>query len=210
MQHQMVYEMLREKLIVGQLEPGKGISLRGISDMLKVGIMPARDAIRRLSAENALEVQPNRRVCVPRLTPARFDELMQARLALEPLCGARALPFVDGPRLQRMIDLDAEMNSNYRTGDAATYMLSNYRFHFELYRAGGAGVLLLLLESLWVQFGPFMRTIYDVVDEAEIIDKHQMALDAIRRRDAEALKVAIQADILDGIYLLRRTIPWES
>jgi DNA-binding GntR family transcriptional regulator len=55
-----------------------------------------------------------------------------------------------------------------------------------------------------------MRTIYDVVDEAEIIDKHQMALDAIRRRDAEALKVAIQADILDGIYLLRRTIPWES
>lgn len=210
MQHQQVYDMLREKLIVGQLEPGKSISLRGISDMLKVGIMPARDAIRRLSAENALEVQPNRRVCVPRLTPARFEELMQARLALEPLCGARALAFVDAARLQRMIDLDAEMNVNYRVGDASIYMLSNYRFHFELYRAGGAGVLLSLLESLWVQFGPFMRPIYDLVGEAEIIDKHQMALDAIKRRDAEALKVAIQADILDGMYLLRRTIVWDS
>lgn len=204
--HQQVYRTLREQLIIGNFHPGKSMSLRGISDMLGVGVMPCREAIRRLAAENALEVQQNRRVCVPHLTVARFEELMSARLALEPLCARRALPFVDGDRLERMIAHDETMNRNYKTGSADVYMLANYNFHFELYRAGNSDVLVPLLESVWVQFGPFMRTIYDVVEGAEIIDKHKMAIEAIRRNDADSLRTAIEADILDGMYLLRHTL----
>ena len=108
-----------------------------------------------------------------------------------------------------MIVHDAAMNDNYGVGSPDIYMLSNYRFHFELYRAGGSEVLVPLLESIWVQFGPFMRAIYDVVGTTDLTDKHRMAIDAIRRRDAEALRVAIEADILDGMYLLRRTLGTE-
>lgn len=204
--HQQVYRTLREQLIIGNFHPGKSMSLRGISDMLGVGVMPCREAIRRLAAENALEVQQNRRVCVPHLTVARFEELMSARLALEPLCAKRALPHVDAERLERMIAHDDTMNRNYKSGSADVYMLANYNFHFELYRAGASEVLVPLLESVWVQFGPFMRTIYDVVEGTAIIDKHKMAIEAIRRSDAEALRTAIEADILDGMYLLRHTL----
>ncbi|MEO9337601.1 GntR family transcriptional regulator [Mesorhizobium sp. SB112] len=204
--HQQVYQTLREHLITGRLSPGEAISLRSISEMLGVGMMPAREAIRRLAAENALEIQQNRRVCVPRLTLARFEELMQARVALEPLCASRALAHVDAARLERMIAYDDEINGSYDSGSADAYMLSNYRFHFELYRAGGSEVLVPLLESIWVQFGPFMRTVYDLVEKTDVIDKHRMAIDAIRRKDAEALKLAIHADILDGVYLLRQTL----
>jgi DNA-binding GntR family transcriptional regulator len=204
--HQQVYQTLREHLITGRLSPGEAISLRSISEMLGVGMMPAREAIRRLAAENALEIQQNRRVCVPRLTLSRFEELMQARVALEPICAARALAHVDAARLDRMIAYDNEINGSYDSGSADAYMLSNYRFHFELYRAGGSEVLVPLLESIWVQFGPFMRTVYDLVEKTDVIDKHRMAIDAIRRKDAEALKLAIHADILDGVYLLRQTL----
>lgn len=208
--HQQVYQTLREQLIIGNLHPGRSMSLRGISEMLGIGVMPCREAIRRLAAENALEVQQNRRVCVPRLTVSRFEELMSARLALEPLCARRALASIDADRLERMIAHDDVMNRNYSSGSADIYMLANYKFHFELYRAGGSDVLVPLLESVWVQFGPFMRTIYDVVEGAAIIDKHKMAIDAIRRGDGEALRVAIEADILDGMYLLRRTLGLEK
>jgi DNA-binding GntR family transcriptional regulator len=168
--------------------------------------MPAREAIRRLAAEHALEVQENRRVCVPTLTLGRLEELMEARLLLEPSCAARALPHVDDQRLARMVACDDAMNRNYGSGDAAAYMLANYQFHFELYRATQSNVFVPLLESLWVQFGPFMRRVYDVAQTAHVPDKHQMALEAIRRQDANALKVAIEADILDGLYLLRQTL----
>lgn len=45
-----------------------------------------------------------------------------------------------------------------------------------------------------------------MVEGTAIIDKHKMAIEAIRRSDAEALRTAIEADILDGMYLLRHTL----
>ena len=49
-----------------------------------------------------------------------------------------------------------------------------------------------------------MRRVYDLA--AHLLGKHQMALDAIRRKDAGAFKVGVEADILDGLYLLRHTL----
>ena len=90
-QQQQVYHTLREQLISGRFSPGTTVSLRGLSKSLGVGLMPVREAITRLVGERALEVRRNGRVCVPSLTRERFEELMQARLQLEPLCARRAL-----------------------------------------------------------------------------------------------------------------------
>jgi DNA-binding GntR family transcriptional regulator len=205
-QQQQVYQTLREQLIAGRFKPGTGVSLRGIASSLDVGLMPVREAINRLAGERALEVRRNGRVSVPDLTRGRFEELMQARLQLEPPCARWALPHVDADRLARMEASDASMNSNYGSGNADAYMLENYRFHFELYRAGGSQVFVPLLESVWMQFGPFMRSVYDMSETPTIVDKHKMALEAIRRRDEDALDVAIRADILDAMHLLRQTL----
>ena len=51
-----------------------------------------------------------------------------------------------------------------------------------------------------------MRSVYDMSETLEIVDKHKMALEAIRRRDQDALEVAIRADILDAMHLLRQTL----
>ncbi len=209
-QHHTTYLTLREQLITGRFAPGTGVSLRGISGSLGVGLMPVREAINRLAGERALEVQKNGRVCVPILTLERFEELMQARLLLEPNCARRALPHMSAERLDRMVEFDETMNSNYGMDNADAYMLANYRFHFELYRAGGSEVMVPLIESVWAQFCPFMRSVYDMAETIEIVDKHKMTIDAIRRNDVEALRVAIEADILDAIYLLRRTLIRET
>ena len=85
-------------------------------------------------------------------------------------------------------------------------MFSNYAFHFEIYRAGRSPVMTHLLESVWMQFGPFMRKVYGMVGTAQVTDKHEMAIKAIERRDVTSLKVAIEADILDGMDLLGKSI----
>ena len=204
--HEQVYQTVRRALIVGRIAPGKGLSLRGLAEALGVGVMPARDAIRRLSAEQALEVRPNRRVYVPTVTSAQFDELMRARLLIEPECAARALPAVDAARLDRIVAHDEAVNRAFSDGDAEAYMAANHAFHFEIYRAAPSDVLVPLLEGLWVRFGPFMRTVYGIVGTAEIEDKHALAVAAIRRRDPQALKAAIEADIRDGMTFLGQTI----
>ena len=85
-------------------------------------------------------------------------------------------------------------------------MQENYQFHFTLYRAGASEVLVPLLESVWMQFGPFMRSVFKMEEKSDIVDKHQMTLEAIRRNDAEALGLAIRADIADGVHLLKQTL----
>ncbi len=209
-QHQQVYEALREQLISGRFTPGTNVSMRGISKAMDVGLMPVRGAITRLSGERALEVQRNGRICVPELTRHRFEELMQARQQLEPLCAMRALPFMTPENIAEMEACDRRMNKSYTTGDADAYMRENYQFHFALYRAGGSEVLVPLLESVWMQFGPFMRSIFNLNEKSDIVDKHQMALEAIRRGDAQALGVAIQADIMDAVHQLKQTLGEET
>ena len=204
------YQALRHALIVGKLPPGKGISLRAMAEDLGVGVMPMRAAIARLSAENALAVHDNRRVSIPEMTMDRFDQLMQARLLIEPTCAIRALGSIDDAALARIRDYDAQMNASYRNGDAELYMAANYAFHFEIYRAGQSEVLTRLLESVWMQFGPFMRKVYGMVGTVRLTDKHEMAIQAIERRDVTRLKLAIEADILDGMDLLGKSIFTEA
>lgn len=205
-QHQQIYQALREQLISGQFTPGTNVNARSLSQTMDVGLMPMRGAITRLVGERALEVQRNGRFCVPALTRHRFDELMQARQQLEPLCAMRALPFMTAETLEEMEACDRRVNQSYQTGDAEAYMRENYHFHFTLYRSGASEVLLPLLESVWMQFGPFMRSVFTMDEKSDIVDKHQMALDAIRRYDAQALGIAIQADIADAVHLLKQTL----
>jgi DNA-binding GntR family transcriptional regulator len=205
-QHQQIYQALREQLISGQFAPGTNVNARGISQMMDVGLMPVRGAITQLVGERALEVQRNGRFCVPALTRHRFDELMQARRQLEPICAMRALPSMTPEKIAEMEACDQRMNHSYTTGDAGAYMRENYKFHFTLYRSGSSEVLVPLLESVWMQFGPFMRSVFKMEEKSDIVDKHQMTLEAIRRGDAEALGLAIQADIADAVHLLRQTL----
>jgi DNA-binding GntR family transcriptional regulator len=204
--HEKVYRTMHEALIVGRFTPGKGISLRSLAAALNVGVMPVREAIRRLAAEHALEVRDNRRVYVPSMTRPRFEELMRARMLLEPECALRALPRIDTKRLAMIRAHDQAMNDSYATGNAELYMAANYRFHFGIYDAAGSEVMVPLLESLWVRFGPFLRMVYGIVGTAELTDKHELAIDAIRRGDGAALKAAIEADIADGMHLLGSTM----
>ncbi len=200
--HEQVYQTLREALIVGRFPPGKGMSLRGLAGLLDMGLMPVREAVRRLASEQALEIRSNRRVYVPTMTRGRFDELMLARKLLEPECAVRALPFIDADRQAAIRAHDDAMNRSYAIDDAELYMASNYHFHFAIYTAAGSDVLVPLLESIWVCFGPFLRTVYGLVGTAGLVDKHALAIDAIAAGDAAGLQAAIAADIEDGMRLL--------
>ena len=71
-------------------------------------------------------------------------------------------------------------------GDVIGYMECNFAFHFTIYRANGRATLNRLIETLWLQFGPFMRVVYGRYGTANLVDQHRVALDAIEARDARA------------------------
>jgi len=81
-------------------------------------------------------------------------------------------------------------------------MESNFRFHSLIYSAAQMPIANRMIESLWMQFGPFMRVVYGRYGTANMIDQHQAATDAIAASDPVAVEAAIQADIGDCSSLM--------
>jgi DNA-binding GntR family transcriptional regulator len=204
MLHASIYETLRRRMITGKIVPGVGLSTRGLALEMGVSQMPVRDALSRLAAEGAVEIRSKRKVETPPMTEARFTDLLDCRLLLEPEAAALALPQITPARLKQLREIDAALDAAMENGDVIAYMECNFEFHFNIYRANGRPTLNRLIEALWLQFGPFMRVVYGRYGTANLVDQHRVALDAIAAGDAEALRRAIASDIADGMGLIVR------
>jgi DNA-binding GntR family transcriptional regulator len=200
-----VYADLRQRLVTGRMCPGHELSTRSLASELGVSQTPVRDALSRLAAEGAVSIRSKRRVRVPPMTQERFDDLLHCRLLLEPDAAAKALPHLTETHIARLRTTDATLDAAIAKGDADAYMQANHAFHFTLYRAQGRRTLTQLIETLWLQFGPFMRVAYGRVSSANLNDSHQAAIRAVVKGDAEALRAAIAHDIADGMGLIART-----
>ena len=203
--HEAVYAELRRRLITGRIVPGVGLSTRGLAEELGVSQMPVREALSRLAADGAVEIRSKRRVQVTPMSPQRFDDLLRCRLLLEPVSARLALPYLDKERLARLRQWDSRMEAALKGGDVNEYMEGNYHFHFTLYGAHPGTLQNRLIETLWLQFGPFMRVVYGRFGTSNLVDQHVLALTAIDKGDADALAAAIHQDIADGMGLIGRT-----
>lgn len=200
--HARVYHELRQRILLGGFQPGRPVTLRGLADDLKVSPMPVREAVRRLIAEGALAMHGNRRVSVPAMSREKFAEIIFARNALEPELAVRALPRFTARDRETLRRVDEAIDACMAKDDAEGYMRNNHRFHFMIYEKAEAPTLLALATSIWLQFGPFMRHVYGRFGTARLQDQHQVALEAIRTGDAEALRRAIAEDIGQGMRFI--------
>lgn len=199
-----VYAELRQRLVTGRMSPGHELSTRSIAAELGVSQTPVRDALSRLAAEGAVSIRSKRRVRVPPMTPERFDDLLACRLMLEPEAAVLALPSLTAHHVTALREADAALDTAILQGDADGYMTANHRFHFTLYRAAARATHAQLIETVWLQFGPFMRVVYGRIGNTKLHDSHQDAINAVVAKDADALRAAIAHDIADGMHLIKR------
>lgn len=197
--HQWVYQLLRSNLLCGRIEPGKPLTIRGLAELLHVSPMPVREALHRLACEGAVEVKNNRRVIVPLMTAEKFGELCDLRILLETHAAERALPYVKDADIEALEQIDAAIDAAIEANDADHISLENQAFHRHLYSANPFQISVPLIESLWLQLGPFSRIAIDKLEKVYLVDRHHEAIDALKKRDGFGLKRAIEADIRDGI-----------
>ncbi len=200
-----VYEELRRRFVTGKIMPGSSLSTRGLAQELGVSQMPVREALSRLAADGAVEIRSKRRIVVPLMTAERFRDLLRCRELLEPEAAAAALPHIDAARLKHLRAVDDALGVALKTGDVTGYMEGNFDFHFSIYRAQPRRTMIQLIETLWLQFGPYMRVVYGRVGTASLVDQHQLAIRAVRERNVTRLKRAILADIRDGMGLIGKS-----
>src|SRR6056297_1651461 len=115
--HEVIYRQLRALVLFGDLAPGQAVTIQGLTDRLGAGMTPVREAIRRLTAEGALEFQGNRRVCVPFLSAENISELILARQWLDPHLALRATERAAPDDLTELEQLDEALDAAIARGD---------------------------------------------------------------------------------------------
>lgn len=204
--HEITYCRLRDMILFGQLAPGQPVTIQGLTAMLDAGMTPVREAIRKLTAEGALELQGNRRVLVPQLTASQLDEIAFARLTIEPKLAHMAAKRLEPQDIQELSRIDGDIDQAIGAGDVQRYLLGNYRFHVTLYERAEAPILLSIVHSLWLRFGPSLRVVCGRYGTSNLPDRHGEALAAMRAGDAEALSRALKEDIQQGIDQVRLSL----
>jgi DNA-binding GntR family transcriptional regulator len=193
---------LRALLVAGRLAPGEKLSLRRVAEALSVSMMPVREAVSRLAADGALEVLPGRAVRVPVLTLAQFRELTRLRLVVEGFAAEEAAKVATEAQIERI----AAYENAFRQAasgdppDATAGVAANRDLHFALYEAAGMPSLVEMIERLWLKAGPILNI--DMRHEprrlkgGSAVQAHAALLEAMRRRDAAAARLALETDII--------------
>lgn len=200
--HQIAYARLRDMVLFGELAPGAAVTIEGLVAKLGLGMTPVREAIRRLIAEGALVMQGNRRVSVPRLDMRALGDLGYARRAVETELARKALAGCDAALIAELRAIDIRLDAAIAAGDVPTYLRENHGFHFALYARAGSEVLEAMAVSLWLRFGPSLRMVC-LGWGPEDADHHKRMLAALEARDPEALRDALEADIIQGVTNMR-------
>ncbi|PVE20729.1 GntR family transcriptional regulator [Microvirga sp. KLBC 81] len=206
-----VHTELRELLMSGELAPGQKMSLRSVAETLGVSMMPVREAVARLVADQSLEVLPNRAVRVPLMTRSRFRELTIVRLAVEGFAAeeaARSRTQADLEAMQNYEDAFlAEARSSNPQADRA--VRTNKELHFAVYRATGLPTLVGIIEGLWLKIGPVLN--FDLKASPERLrtggatEHHRRLVAAVNVGDGAAARKALIDDIEGAASFIEST-----
>ena len=200
--HERVYRALRTRIMHGELAPGEALTLRGIGKEFGVSMTPAREAVRRLVAEGALFLSSSGRVSTPELTNERIEELAALRALIEVELASRALPRAHMALIDRLQTINGVVAEMISKRDAVGYIRTNLEFHRTLYLRAQAPAMLAMAETVWLQLGPTMRSLYGRLGRTEPPHNHKLIIAALKAGDEPGLRLALRSDVTQGLRLL--------
>ncbi|WP_424988429.1 GntR family transcriptional regulator [Microbulbifer sp. S227A] len=200
--HDRVYRTLRARIMHGELEPGRALTLRGIGKEFGVSMTPARESVRRLVAEGALSLTASGRVSTPELSSDRIEELAALRALLEVELASRALPRAHIALIDRLQAINSGIADAVTARDAVGYIRTNLEFHRTLYLRAQAPAMLAMAETVWLQLGPTMRALYGRLRRTEPPHFHKLIIAALKAGDEPGLRLAVRSDVTQGLRML--------
>lgn len=187
--HESAVDRLRDMIVQGALAPGAKLNERALCEQLGVSRTPLREALKVLSTEGLVELQPNRGAVVATLTEHMVREIFAVMGALEALAGELACRNMTADQFNEIRAIHYQMLAHHARGELAAYFRCNQEIHLAIVEASGNATLAASYRSLnaHVRRARYMANLSPARwDQA--VAEHERILDALGRRDAAALQ----------------------
>lgn len=188
---QIVYSVLREKILSMEMAPNAELDEVRISNEMGFSRTPIREALIRLASDGLVVLAPNRSA---RVAPLDFDQLPQILEALE-LYERATTRWAALRRQPSHIELLEQRNSEFEQasagGNPRLIVEANWLFHDGINQACGNKYLAadcskMLRSVMRLSILAFKPSDTRKSTYAEVVEQHQQMITAIKNRDADA------------------------
>ncbi|MGI9480538.1 MAG: GntR family transcriptional regulator [Hyphomicrobiaceae bacterium] len=204
-------EQLRQMIFDGDLEPGSRLQEEELSQRFGVSRTPLREALKLLTAEGLITIEPNRGATVTELSVKELAETFPVMGVLEALAGELAASHANDDDLTALRALHDSIVAGYHGQDLKSYFAANQAFHERLVEAAHNETLATHYHQL---AGRVRRARYRAnlspARWAQSVDEHEQIITALENHDGASLAVVLRAHIDHKFETVRDAIEREA
>lgn len=198
---EQVKEMLLERIISGEFQPGQRLVETHIAQEFGVSQAPVREALRDLELLRFVDSAPFRGSWVRQISPEEIVQIYPVRAALEEVAARAAAERLNG----NVAALEREMEGMLAATDLHEQVAHDVRFHELIIEASGNVPLMAAWRSLQVAAVTAITALATGMDREEVALRHEPIITALRRRDADAAGLAIRTHLEQFAALVERS-----
>ena len=205
-----IYEQLYGEIMTLQRKPGSILRENALSEEFGVSRTPIRSVLQELRIAGLIEVTPYKSTRVTRLDFDTISQQIYLRVAVET---AVLLDFFDVCTPEQMQQLYARNQALRRqaeqpTPDPAAFYRMDGRLHEFWFIATGKNQLWQLIQTNQNSYSRFrMLDLVEARNFAEIVNEHDALLQAVERRDADAVRALCAQHLYGGVTRLGDALP---
>lgn len=204
---------LREQILSGSLQNGEFLRIDALAKTLGVSTTPVREGLLLLQSESFVRLLPRRGFVVNGFSKEDLSDLFWAQATVGAELAARAAKRMSRADVEQLQQVHAEYERAVASGDSALRDRAGHQFHRVINLAAQSPRLALLMGNLARQLPDrFYATIEGHLEET--LEYHPIILDAIRVKDAEAVRSLMYRHIMSAaeqlIASLERQGMWRA
>ena len=206
------YRSLRRMIIDGEMPPKTRLSHRVLATQLGIGRSPVRDALLQLEAEGLIEHRRCSGIYLREITPHELECIYELRIVNEPYAAQKAAQFANAKHLASLrviCDAITEISKTPRLEEWFESLENRRRFcrldmdfHATVLEASGNTIAIKMFGNAQILVLTFAWDLgygnpaWFAGMAIRTATRHQAIFDAIRNRDPEGARMAMQEHVV--------------
>ena len=178
---EQAYRLIRGRIDDGQYVPGYRLVLAPIANELGMSVVPVREAIRRLEAEQLVTFERNVGAQVALIKETEYLHTMQTLALVEGAATALAAPGITQDQIRRAREINQTMRETLDAFDPQRFTALNLEFHSVLFESCPNPHILDLVHRGWNRMKVLRNSSFSFVPgrAQESVEEHERILQLI-------------------------------
>lgn len=182
---ELVFESLREAIILGRLKPGERLMEIQLAEEMGVSRTPVREAIRKLELEGFVVMVPRKGAYVAGISVKDIVDVFEVRAALEGMAAGLAAERITNEEMDQLERLLLRINK-LGDEDFDAVVEGDTNLHELIYQASRNQRLVQIITHLQEQIQRFRMTSLSQPGRTKIaLDEHKAIVEAISDRNVD-------------------------